>query len=1197
MGIVYKARDLRLGRWVALKLMAPGDRGEESRLRFVREAQAASLLDHPNICTLYEIGETDDGRLYFAMAFCEGESLKSRLRRGPLPPRTAVQIAAQVADGLSAAHARGIVHRDIKPANLMVQGDRVKIVDFGLARRSEQTRLTREGRTVGTMAYMAPERLRGEEGDTVSDLWSLGVVLYESLTARLPFDEPGQTELMNAIVEKPPRPLIPFSGEIPPKLARVLERALEKSPASRYPSAREMRADLLAAAEALERFEPEESLESETTASGSSTLISFSPPFSDSKQRRLGSYRILAVLGCGSMGLLYLAEDPRLDRKVALKVLPPESTRNPEARRRLLEEARAASALDHPNVCTIHEVGESDDGHTYLVMPFYEGEDLASRIERGPLPVSEALDIACQTARGLAKAHQTGIVHRDLKPANLMITSDGLVKILDFGIARRPGGAEDLVPFLGTPAYLSPEQVRGEDGDAAADVWALGVVLYEMLAGRLPFRGEREDLLFREILHGEPEPLERCRKDVPAGLVRILDRMLARSPAERYASAVEVLGDLQNLTAEGMAALDPSGPPLLHNLPLPPLGDLLKGRSAELKSLVEGLEEGGSAAIVQGRTIHGLGGIGKTRLAVEYAWQHGRRYRAVLFVVAESPEGLSSGLAGLARADLLHLAERGATAESEEVAAVLRWLRENPGWLLILDNVDTREAMLAVLRLLPALTAGRVLITSRRRDWPAAVRRQSLDTISLEPATEFLLARTAEDRRREVDDEEQARRLAEMLDGLPLALEQAAAYMVHTQLSFAEYLRLWEEECDGVLGVLGWYDETVMQYPASLAVTWHRTFQDLTPTAKTVLRLAAHLAPDPIPAEMFEAGIEIVREAARLLCEETGQELRLRPIREDIAELTAFSLVSRQGEVLVVHRMVQEVIRSRIPEERKADWMNLALKILDWYAPYHSDDVNTWPIWDRLRPHVSHVLVLAVEEDLCDNALASELLTSLAVFFYGKGLYADAEPLLRKAITIEELIGRERQLVTNLINLSLVLKATKRSLEAEPFVRRALEIDRALFGKQHPQVARDLNCLGLLLMENGHYEQAEETLREALEVDENTEEGAEPALARDLHNLGLLLLSMGRPDEAEPLIRRALLIGERIHGETHPKVARKRQILASILRDLGRPDEAVPLAKEALELFESSLGPDHPSTQSAFQDLQSLLASHPKTAG
>jgi len=254
------------------------------------------------------------------------------------------------------------------------------------------------------------------------------------------------------------------------------------------------------------------------------------------------------------MGVVYRAEDTRLGRTVALKFLAPELGRDPVAKSRFLTEARAASALEHPNLCTILDVGETPEGLLFLAMPRYQGESLERRISRGPLPIEEVFDVATQAARGLAKAHQQGIVHRDVKPANLFLTEDGTVKVLDFGIAKLTGevGPTRAGAFLGTPYYMAPEQTRGEEVDARADVWSLGAVLYQMLAGRQPFVGGSSAAVIYSVLHEEPPPLSRLRPEVPRELERIVSRMLERDPERRYADADEVLSELRR--AQGLAS-------------------------------------------------------------------------------------------------------------------------------------------------------------------------------------------------------------------------------------------------------------------------------------------------------------------------------------------------------------------------------------------------------------------------------------------------------------------------------------------------------------------------------------------------------------------------------------------------------------------------------------------------------------------
>ena len=269
----------------------------------------------------------------------------------------------------------------------------------------------------------------------------------------------------------------------------------------------------------------------------------------------------------------------------------------------------------------------------------------------------------------------------------------------------------------------------------------------------------------------------------------------------------------------------------LHNLPFPSLGELFKGRSNEL-TRIECLRGSGKCAQV----IHGLGGIGKTRLAIEYAWRAGDRYTAVWFVRADSREALQHNLAALAGPALLNLPGRTAQAEEEVIGAVLRWLRENPGWLLILDGVDSKEASMAVGEILPFASSGRMLITSRLRDWPPQILGPTLDIIDGVDAVEYLLERTEGGRVPAADDSDQSERLATALNGLPIALEQAAAYIVRHHLRLVNYLQSWEIEQEQVLR---WNEERISQYPTAVAVTWQKTFLQLRPTAGALLRLAA----------------------------------------------------------------------------------------------------------------------------------------------------------------------------------------------------------------------------------------------------------------------------------------------------------------------------------------------------------------------
>ena len=263
---------------------------------------------------------------------------------------------------------------------------------------------------------------------------------------------------------------------------------------------------------------------------------------------RLGPYRLESLLGAGGMGEVYRAEDPRLGRTVAIKVLPQQFAGR-EARQRFEREARATAALDHPNLCTLHDLGETDDGRPYLVMAHYRGETLAERLERGPLGIEEALDIALQVTRALEVAHAAGVVHRDIKPANLMLAEGLGVKVLDFGVATLLGetALTRTGTSPGTPAYMSPEQIEGEGVGPATDLWSLGVVLWEMLAGSRPFRGQNAMGVLYAITHHPPDSLTTRRPEVAPELVAVVERMLEKDPAVRWGDATALRQALEAL--------------------------------------------------------------------------------------------------------------------------------------------------------------------------------------------------------------------------------------------------------------------------------------------------------------------------------------------------------------------------------------------------------------------------------------------------------------------------------------------------------------------------------------------------------------------------------------------------------------------------------------------------------------------------
>jgi eukaryotic-like serine/threonine-protein kinase len=272
--------------------------------------------------------------------------------------------------------------------------------------------------------------------------------------------------------------------------------------------------------------------------------------------RRIGDYELTALIGTGGMGEVYLARDLKLERQVALKFLSSDLTRDPGRVARFGQEARAASALNHPNVCTIHAIGETPKGRHFIAMEHVAGETLRARLDRGRLQVGEAVEMAIQIASALAAAHAAGIVHRDLKPENVIVRPDGLVKVVDFGVAKlapttahatRSAVSTETGVVVGTVPYMSPEQARGLEVDARTDIWSLGVMVYEMVTGRCPFEGQTSSDVLAAILDRDPAPINQFTAEAPGELQRIVRKALRKSRDERYQVMQDLLLDVRAL--------------------------------------------------------------------------------------------------------------------------------------------------------------------------------------------------------------------------------------------------------------------------------------------------------------------------------------------------------------------------------------------------------------------------------------------------------------------------------------------------------------------------------------------------------------------------------------------------------------------------------------------------------------------------
>jgi tetratricopeptide (TPR) repeat protein len=634
-----------------------------------------------------------------------------------------------------------------------------------------------------------------------------------------------------------------------------------------------------------------------------------------------------------------------------------------------------------------------------------------------------------------------------------------------------------------------------------------------------------------------------------------------------------------------------------------PRNPFFTGRNELLRDLRQSLHAGRTVAVTQPVAVHGLGGVGKTQLAVEYAFAHHKEYDAVLWAVADSAETASANFAALVKP--LGLPEAEAREQPAQVVAVQRWLQGRDRWLLVFDSVDSPEAERAVLDLLPPALAGHVLITSRRTDWPAEVAEVPVNLMAEEIAVKFLLDRVGK-HAKDAGGADDARVVARALGCLPLALEQAAAYVGHCRITFREYLRRLEQSRVKLL-----HEKTpgLTRHPASVAETWLLSEQQLNVTARAILRLTGFLAPDDIPRSLYPADSKVLAEAVKALeTEIVGQAPRLPssvkksrmaggapalqkpvPAEDALVELADHSLITLTPQAYSCHRLVQAVQTDRLDAPTTRRWTELALRLVDDAVPGDTNDVRTWPVMEPLRVHAE--MIAAQADQLGITEPTARLMNQLGLFLKAKALHREAEPLYRRALAIDEQsFGPDHPNVAiRLNNLAQLLQATNRLADAEPLMRRALAILERSLGENHPNVASALNNLAQLLQATNRLKEAEPLMARVVTIFEKSFGENHPNVATALNNLASLLKATNRLKEAEPLMRRALAIDKQSFGPDHPKVAIRLNNLALLLQDTNRLKEAEPLMRRALAIDEQSFGPDHPEVATDLNNLARLL--------
>jgi len=596
-----------------------------------------------------------------------------------------------------------------------------------------------------------------------------------------------------------------------------------------------------------------------------------------------------------------------------------------------------------------------------------------------------------------------------------------------------------------------------------------------------------------------------------------------------------------------------------------------------LQDLHDALTTTGKAALNQAVALSGLGGIGKTQTAVEYAYRYfydTPTYEWVFWIKADTELALVTDLAELARS--LDLGD----GTLEELATrSRRWLETNHGWLLIFDNADQPE----IVKLwLPRNPQGRVLLTSRAPRFtslgiktPIAVKK-----FSLEESIAFLRDRTD---RPDLNAAELAAvtALAQELDGLPLALEQACAYIAQTGVSFAVYGYYYQQQR---LVLLEKGLPETGDYPQSVATTWLLNFEAVekqSPASVPILQLSAVLAADAI------------HEPLLLVCaEEFGladctDELAL---AEQLAALANFSLIQRERTTASysIHRMVQAVIWQRLSAAEQQTWLQRAIAGLNAVFP----DVTQFENWGTCGRLVPHVQAIAKLTTAAQSTLQWGFLLNQAGYYLNvQGRYGEAEPLYLRSVTIaEQQFGAEHpNVAASLNNLADLYRAQGRYGEAESLFQRSLQICEQQLGADHPNTASSLNNLAGLYRSQGRYSEAEPLYRRSLQIREQQLGADHPATATSLNNLAELYRSQGRYGEAEPLYQRSLQIIEQQLGADHPTTASSLNNLAELYRSQGRYGEAEPLYLRTLAILFNSLGQDHPNSQTVWKNFIALL--------
>lgn len=548
---------------VLFQLLGPdisADRAAASRL--LEDASAWAKLEHPNLARQLRSGRTAEGFIYLVSEYYEGEDLASYLKtHPPLGGEELIQLILPVCAALDYLHQRGVVHGNITPANILLHGGlralQPKLIGSGWALLGDRSP---GGSRPGTPNpdYSPPERTPDGKPDPRWDIYGLGAVIYEALTGAPPFLATSAAETIEQSARAPAASIAGPSAYLSP----VVERCLAARPQDRFATAGQVAA-------ALQKCRPSSATVAFSTKMPNGSLV---PQAREKEGDVLGSYELVKLIGEGSMGRVFLARHATLGRQVAVKVMRPEHLKTPHLVQRFFQEARSVNQINHEHIVEVldfvNEVEGSGSGRAYCVMELLVGASLAELLRKQPLAIERAVHIIRQVCGALEAAHQLGVVHRDVKPDNIFITArngdSSFTKVLDFGVAKltAPLGEEKASEtiegtIVGTPAYMAPEQAAGLGADHRADIYGVGVVLYEILAGHPPFESTSFGQLVVQIITKPPPPLPAFTpggERIPAKLKSLAIRCLEKEPQNRPHSMDELSQQLEKSLARSGSA-------------------------------------------------------------------------------------------------------------------------------------------------------------------------------------------------------------------------------------------------------------------------------------------------------------------------------------------------------------------------------------------------------------------------------------------------------------------------------------------------------------------------------------------------------------------------------------------------------------------------------------------------------------------